>query len=152
MGRVWQWLTSVSDDPLAALINFSIALLTLIALGVTSYLSLGQLQLTRLSVQNNLIYQMQRDERQVGADYAAGHASASDIFAEMQSVYIQNELGSIPPRVWLLFNQDFCKIMTNEHLRREWNDMTRAPFSAQFIGYMAEIEVPSSPVCKGKKE
>jgi hypothetical protein len=149
MGRLWHWLTSASADPLAALINFSIALLTLTALVVTSYLSLGQLKLTRLSVQNNLIYQMQRDERQIGADYAVGRASPSDIFAEMQSVFIQNELGSIPRKVWSLFNQDFCKIMSNEHLEREWDDMTKSPFSTSFVAYMSNIKGPGAAGCKG---
>jgi hypothetical protein len=141
MARVWQWL---KDN--AIVIS---PLVTLLALVVTCIISVQQLGLTRLSLQNNLIYQMQKDERAIGSNYEAGVGNAGDMFAEMQSVYIQYKLGSIPGSVWPLFTEDFCKLMSNEHLRREWDSMTKAAFSDDFVAYLARIQRPGSQDCGG---
>jgi ABC-type iron transport system FetAB ATPase subunit len=81
----------------SAAANFGIGITTLTALVVTSCLSVEQLtlsrqqvevtrqqsELMRQTVQNEMIYNMQRDARQLSADYVAGRARANAFFPLM---------------------------------------------------------------------
>jgi len=111
----------------------------------------SQLELSRRALQNGLIYQMQKDEREVGLSYLDGKAEPELMFAVFQTIFIQNQLHSITPEVWPIFEQDFCRIMRNEHLKRSWGAMDKSSFSPQFISYIAELTADKSQICGGQK-
>jgi hypothetical protein len=103
-------------------------------------------------LQNSLIYQLHKDERAIGSEFLSGHTQdTGPIFAEMQSVFLQWQLGSIPPTLWGIFQQDFCKLMSKERLRRDWDNLGKDAFSQDFISYMLGISKPNSPDCRGGK-
>lgn len=119
--------------------------ITLAALIVTVVVSSCQLNLTRRSLQNNLIYQIQKDERAIGLDFSSGRSpETGPIFAEMQSIFLQRELGSIPDDIWNVFQRDFCKTMSKERLRRDWDSLGKEAFSQDFVSYMNRIKMSSS--------
>ncbi len=74
------------------------ALTAVLALGVSCYYYLHALDATRASLADNLVYTMQKDERSLVADFTSSKpgVSAANIIAQIQSIYIQNTLGSIP--------------------------------------------------------
>ena len=93
------------------------AVAAVIALGVAAWYYVSQVGLTQQSLltsqhslQNSLIYQMQKDQRAAVIDYSSGRLGPEYIFAQMQSVYLQHELGSIPKDVWPSFLRDFCNL------------------------------------------
>lgn len=95
---------------------------------------------------------MQKDQRLAVIDYGAGRAGPENIFAQMQSIFIQRKLGSIPDNVWPVFLRDFCGVMTHENFRRSWEDVSsvsKAAFSDDFVAFMNSIKNPGSPECKG---
>jgi hypothetical protein len=111
----------------------------------------SQIELTRQSVQNALIYQMQKDERSVGDDFFNGKTTITEpIFVEMQSVFLQRKLGSIPDNAWKLFEQDFCQLMARERLKRDWETLQKGIFSPDFVSYVTNLTSGNSGICGGK--
>jgi hypothetical protein len=148
---VWSWFKTNHQAAMTAASIFT-GLVTLAALIATICISRSQLDLTRRSLQNSLIYQLQKDERAIGSEFLSGRTQdTGPIFAEMQSVFLQWQLGSIPPNLWSVFQQDFCKLMSKERLRRDWDNLGKDAFSQDFISYMNGISKPSSPDCGGGK-
>jgi hypothetical protein len=148
---VWNWLRTNHQAATTAVSIFT-SMVTLAALIATVCISRSQLDLTRRSLQNSLIYQLQKDERAIGSDFLSGRTQdTGPIFAEMQSVFLQWQLGSIPPTLWSVFQQDFCKLMSKERLRRDWDNLGKDAFSREFIAYLNVISKPNSPDCGGGK-
>jgi hypothetical protein len=163
---MWDWLKRNHE---AATVAGSIVtnLLTLGALLVTFFLTTRQLHVARESVQtaqaglrtaqasmqNSLIYTMQKDERTLAAEFFGGRSNdTAPIFAEMQSIYIQRNLHSIPDDIWPVFTKDFCGIMSSERLKRDWKNIDKAAFSDEFSAFMeASILASGAPGCAGKK-
>jgi hypothetical protein len=148
---VWDWLKTNHE---AASTTASIVgnIITLGALIVTVIVSSCQLNLTRRSLQNSLVYQLQKDERAIGLDFLSGRsADTGPIFAEIHSVFLQRELGTIPDVVWNLFQRDFCKLMSKERLRRDWDNLGKDAFSQDFVLYMNRIKMPDSTECGAAK-
>jgi len=135
----FEWLKA-NHDPILAVASIVGNAITLAALVTTIFLSSCQLDLTRQSIQNNLIYNMQKDEREVAAAYYGGKLlDTGPIFAQMQSVFLQKQIGSIPKEVWSVFQQDFCSIMSTERLKRDWASIDKDSFSPQFISYVNQL-------------
>ena len=82
----------MKPETISAVANVGLALIGLVALMIAG----RQLTASNKSVQNNLIYTLQKDAREMGGKFADGKASVEDILASMQSVYIQKDLGTIP--------------------------------------------------------
>jgi hypothetical protein len=94
---------------------------------------------------------MQKDERAAVTDYSSGRAGPEYLFTQMQSIFIQRNLGSIPNDVWPIFLHDFCNVLTHENFKRAWEDLAKAgnaAFSDDFIAFMARIADPNSIECK----
>jgi hypothetical protein len=123
----------------------AVAILALLA---TSYFSLRQISLSRLSLQNSLIYTMMKDEIDVGLEFQAGRAPPDKVFAVMQAVFTQHTLGSVPDPAWELFRKDFCAIMKVEKLRREWQDFPKPYFTPSFRTFMGRLVDPQFPECR----
>jgi hypothetical protein len=112
--------------------------------------STRQLELTQRSLQNGLIYNMQKDQRAVASDYFSGKSDdTGPIFAHMHSIYLQRKLGSVPDDVWSVFDLDFCRIMIRERLRRDWDNITKDILSPEFVSYVDRLR--QSPRCPGGK-
>jgi hypothetical protein len=123
----------------------------LLALLVGGWYYITQVGLTKNSLQNNLVYQMQKDQRAAIVDFASGRSGPEYIFADMQSIFIQHNLGTIPPDVWPLFVRDFCGLMTREIFRRTWDDISATgAFSKAFISFVDQVKDEESPECKGE--
>lgn len=146
MARNFPWISAITPEWASVAANAVIASITLIALVVTSCVSVEQLRLTReqvelgrQTVQNEMIYNMQRDARQAGADYSAGRIRANGLFPVMHSIYLQRQyLQTIPNPVWPIFEQDFCAILSREDVRRAWGVEPRSAYDPAFIAYMGE--------------
>jgi len=128
-------------------------LLTIVALVVTLMVSSRQLRLAQASLQNNLIYTMQKDERTIAADYFGGKTDdTSAIFGQMQAVFLQRCLGSIPDDVWPVFQKDFSGIMSEQRLQRDWETISKNISSKKFVSYVDDtIKKQGSPDCGGGK-
>jgi hypothetical protein len=146
MHRFWNWVKA-NPTVASAVTSMVVAVITLCTLIVTSINSSRQIELTRQSLQDNIIYQIQKDERTVAGEYTAGRARPIDLFAQMQAVFLQRQLGSIPDQVWTILEQDFCSLMAHENLKRAWDDTTKTIFSPGFVAYMAKLEDTKSPSC-----
>jgi hypothetical protein len=148
---VWNWL-KINHEAATTAVSIFTSMVTLAALIATIVISSRQLDLMRSSLQNSLIYQLQKDERAIGSDFLTGRTQETGpIFAEMQSVYLQWQLGSIPDNLWRVFQQDFCKLMSKERLRRDWDNLGKDAFSQDFVSYVSGISKPDAPVCGGGK-
>jgi hypothetical protein len=141
----WKWSFVTAQPAVVAAVGVFVALI------VNSGLTTVQLQLTRLSLESSLIYQMQKDTRTIGLSYAAGKATESELFAVMQSVFIQRQIGAISSSVWEIFQRDFCDVMRHENLRRDWAASDKSYLSAAFIIYMDDISKPRSSSCQGTR-
>jgi hypothetical protein len=124
------------------------AAVALVAFLGTSVFSIRQISLSRLSLQNSLIYTMMKDEIEVGLEFRAGSATTDKVFAVMQAVFIQYTLGSIPGSAWEIFRKDFCAIMKVEKLRRDWQDFPKPYFTVGFRTFMAGLIDPKSSECR----
>ena len=103
-----------------------------------------QNELTRQTVQNQMIYNMLKDGRSVTADWNANRASVADIFATMQAIYIQRQLKTIPDEIWPVFHRDHCALLARPTIiRRSWEEMNKAPFSPEFIQYVDRLSRPN---------
>jgi hypothetical protein len=137
----WAWITTPANLPVGS------ALGTIVALIVTSAFATLQPAMTRIALQNNLIYQMQKDTRTTGIDFNNNRATSGEVFAVMQSVYIQYQLGSINGYAWPVFLRDFCSVMHQENMRREWQAASKSYFSKDFIAFMDGIVKQGSTDC-----
>jgi hypothetical protein len=125
-------------------------IISLIALAV----AMTQAHYAQKNLQNNLIYTMQKDQRLAILDYASNRTGVEYIFAQMQSIYIQQQQGSIPEGVWAYFLKDFCSVMQRENFRRSWNETYKekeAAFAKDFADFMVRLQNPDSAECKGRK-
>jgi len=148
---VWDWLKR-NHEAARAGASILANLLTVGALILTLVTSSRQLRLARASLQNNLIYNMQKDERTIAAEFFGGKTDDTGaIFAQMQAVFLQRHLGSIPDDVWSVFQQDFCGIMLSQRLRRDWETISKNVLSKEFVSYMEAIAKQGSPDCSGGK-
>jgi hypothetical protein len=80
-------------------------------------------------------------------DYSFGHLGHEYIIAQMQSIFIQRSLRSVPDDVWPVFLRGFCSVMTHENFKRSWEDIHKASpgaFSDTFVEFMGRIEDPGS--------
>lgn len=104
---IWDWLKA-NHEAASTAASIIGNIITLGALIATVAVSSCQLDLTRRSLQNNLIYQLQKDERAIGQEFLSGRsADTAPIFSEMQAVFLQRELKSIPENVWECSNETF---------------------------------------------
>jgi hypothetical protein len=156
---VWSWLKTNHESATAGaailtnLLTVGALILTLVTSTRQLHLAQASLQTSQASLQNSLIYNMQKDERAIAAQFLSGTTNdTAPIFAEMQSVFMQRQLGSIPGDVWPVFTKDFCGIMSSERLRRDWKNIGKNAFSSDFVSFMDEhIMNPASPDCTGGK-
>lgn len=151
---VWNWLktnheaASTTASIVANIITVAALITTIVISSCQMSLTRNQIDLTRRSLQNSLIYQLQKDERAAGADFFNGTAkNTNGIFAELQSVFIQRRLGSIPDDVWHVFELDFCNLMSSERLRRDWDGIDKKAFSGDFISYIDRVSKPGAIEC-----
>jgi hypothetical protein len=128
------------------------AIVALFGLAVGGWYYAKQVGFAQRSLQNNLIYQMQKDQRAAIMDYGSSRSGPEYIFAQMQSIFIQRSLGSIADDVWTLFLRDFCGVMRHENFRRSWEDLSKDAFSQDFIAFMGHIKDPGSLECRGEKK
>jgi hypothetical protein len=129
------------------------ALAAVVSLGVVFWFYVTQVGLTQRQLQNNLIYQMQKDQRSAVMDYSSGHNGPEYIIAQMQSVFIQRNLNSVPDDVWPVFLRDFCSVLRHENFKRSWEDVYKTSpgaFSADFVAFMGKLEDPNSSECKNE--
>ena len=116
--------------------------------------AMTQAHYAQKNLQNNLIYTMQKDQRLAILEYASNRTGPEYIFAQMQSIYIQQQQGSIPADVWAYFLKDFCSVMQRESFKRSWSETYRekeAAFSKDFADFMIRLQSPDSEECKGRK-
>jgi len=151
---LWSWLRD-NHEPVSAaagIVSVIGSIVTLTALIVTIVVASCQLDLTRRSLQNNLVYQMQKDERTASAEFFGGKTTeTAPIFALMQAVFLQRKLGSVPDNVWDAFQKDFCKLFTSERFKRDWSAISKDGFSGDFVDFMEGITKVGAPECKGRK-
>jgi hypothetical protein len=136
----WKWIKDNKD--------YASALGTIAALIVTSAFATLQPAMTRIALQNNLIYQMLKDARATAIDFKNGRATSAEVFAVMQSIYIQYELGSINSDVWPTFVRDFCGALAEERLRRDWPGVGQSVSTPEFSKFIDNIVKPNSQDCK----
>lgn len=144
----WDWITL----PGTTNASTASALVAATALIVTGFLTSLQLQLTRTSLESSLVYQMLKDTRTAGLDYAKGKIDEAQLFSVMQSVFIEQQIGSIGDNLWPIFNQDFCGVMQQPHMRTWWQTQTQTDktrFTPRFVTYINDIAHPNSSNCKG---
>lgn len=96
---------------------------------------------------------MQKDERALSADYASGkpEVTPANIIGQIQSVFVQRRLESIPDDYWPMFVSDFCDVMSKEVFRRTWADLRdqkSGALSRDFVPFMNDIADPKSATCK----
>ena len=99
-----------------------------------------------------MIYQIQKDTRSLGLAYSKGTAQASEIFATMQSIYLQHEIKTIPDAAWDVFQKDFCSIMSTQDLQRAWDAERKDYYSDAFIRYMSALYDKGALKCREKSE
>jgi len=114
-------------------------------------LARGSLDTAHASLQNNLVYTMQKDERTIAADFFGGKTTdTAPIFGQMQAVFTQRCLGSIPDSVWPVFRKDFSDIMSMPRLQRDWAPVSSNISSKEFVRYVnATIQNRGVLDCEG---
>jgi hypothetical protein len=73
---------------------------TVATIWITTCTSNRQLKLSATTFQGSMIYNAMKDARETAALYHEGKASEQDIFAIMQSIYLQHDLGNIVGNAW----------------------------------------------------
>jgi hypothetical protein len=139
--QAWQSLVTAIVTPLALIA-------TVISLIVTSMSSHEQLRLAATSAQGAMIYQALKDTREVGSQYHSGKASEQSVFATMQAIYLQYTKKTIPVDEWAVFDQDFCNMLVDEHLRNAWAQENRTLYWSTFVTYLDEVSKRAAAHCK----
>lgn len=139
--QAWANLATAIVTPLALIV-------TVITLVITSRTSQEQLRISVSSVQGSMIYKLLRDMREIEASYHDGKVPESTIFATMQTVFMQFDLGTIPKHQWSVFDRDFCKFMEDEHLQNSWVTTNHSLYWNKFAAYVDDIVKRAKKSCK----
>lgn len=119
-----------------------------IALAVTTFLTIQQMGLAALSFQGSMIYDALKDTREIASRYHDGKASEGEIFAVMQTVFLEHEISTIPAPAWAVFESDFCMTLRDEHLRNVWEKDNKT-YWPKFRTYMDGMIIKAKDQCKG---
>jgi hypothetical protein len=98
-----------------------------------------QTRLATVTLQAQTIYQALKDLREADAGFRNNVVTPGEIFAVMQSVYLQNSLGVIPEDRWDIFEKDFCNIMQISRLEDEWRRASKNLFYDDFVTYIHKL-------------
>jgi hypothetical protein len=125
----------------SSLANVCLVVVAVVALIV----SVVQLEEAKLALQNGLVYTMQKDARDIAADYAAGKnkdgraTSLDEVFASMQSIFLQRQLGSVPDRIWTILDSDMRNFFARSDICTAWKREDRTFLSPDFKAYVARL-------------
>jgi hypothetical protein len=151
--RVWALganLATAIVTPLALIATVLTLIITSSNTSKQLSLSSRQLELTTQAFQGDMFYRALKDSREVANLYHDGKAHEQDIYAIMQSIFLENSIGEFN-EIGRLFNADNCTTMADQHLRNAWIAENKKRYSPEFIGYMEKIINDKDGICGGLK-
>jgi hypothetical protein len=113
--------------------------------GVAAYYAYKSAAYARLSadvaqqaLQNNIVYQIQKDSIELARDYRDSKIGPGAIIAKMYSIYYQRQKGVIDDGLWPMLNYEYCVMMQRDKVVQSfWDIADKALYGQDFTDYVS---------------